>query len=58
MAALFNACRFVWSACLDHYSYTQVYGILLLLQVFLACTMSFAIKGKAFYLSWICLALL
>ena len=58
MAALFNAGRFVWSACLDYYSYQQVYGVLLLLQIFLACTMSFAIKGRVFYLSWICLALL
>ena len=31
MAALCNACRFIWSACLDYYSYRQVYGILLLL---------------------------
>ena len=58
MAALFNACRFIWSACLDHYSYKQVYGALLFLQIILAATMSFAIKSKAFYLSWICLALL
>ena len=58
MAALFNAARFIWSACLDHYSYKEVYGVLLLLQIFLAATMSFAIKSKAFYLSWICLALL
>ena len=58
MAALFNACRFLWSACLDYYSYKQVYGALLVLQIILATTMSFAIKSRAFYLSWICLALL
>ena len=43
VAALFNASRFVWSACLDVYSYKQVYGVLLLLQICLGSTMVIAI---------------
>ena len=43
VAALFNTARFVWSAFLDHYSYKKVYGVLLLLQIFIGSTMSSAI---------------
>ena len=57
VAALFNTARFVWSGFLDHYSYKKVYGLLLLLQIFLGSTMSFAIQSKGFYMTWISLAL-
>ena len=43
VAALLNASRFIWSAFLDVYSYKQVYGVLLVLQIFLGSTMGVAI---------------
>ena len=43
VAALLNASRFIWLAFLDVYSYKQVYGVLLVLQIFLGSTMGVAI---------------
>lgn len=55
VGAIFNGLRFIWSWLLDHYSYKVVYGALLVLEIFLGCTMPSAVGNKWIYSTWICL---
>jgi len=57
VSSVFGSLRFVWSASLDHYSYKKVYGSLLILQIILGMTYSFAAKSETLYAIWICLTI-
>lgn len=57
LSSVCTSLRFVWSAILDYLPYRLIYGVLLIMQIVLACTMVFAINDQATYLIWICLAL-
>lgn len=56
VSAIFGSLRFIWSTALDHYSYKKVYGTLLVLQIILGLTYSFAAKSKYMYATWVCLS--
>ena len=53
-AAIFNAGRFLWGFALDRYSYKRVYGILLVVQIFLNFTIFAVCHSGFFYLVWVC----
>mmetsp|Transcript_19004 Transcript_19004/g.23547 ORF Transcript_19004/g.23547 Transcript_19004/m.23547 type:complete len:220 (+) Transcript_19004:1162-1821(+) len=57
LGSVCTSLRFLWSAALDHLPYRLIYGVLLSMQIALACTMSFAVRSQTTYLVWICLAL-
>ena len=55
IGSIFNALRWVWSWMLDYYNYKQVYGILLVSQIFLNFTITFVSKNTWLYGVWIIL---
>lgn len=55
VASIFNAVRFVWSTLLDRYSYKQVYGSLLLIQIAVCGTFPFITNSQLLYAIWVCL---
>ena len=38
VSALFNSARFIWAGGLDKFAFKKIYGILLIIQIFLAFT--------------------
>lgn len=55
VGSIFNGMRFIWSWLLDHFSYKQVYGTLLCIEITLGCTYPSIINNKWLVLCWICL---
>lgn len=53
IGSIFNALRVFWSWSLDYYSYKQVYGILLISQIFLNLTIAFVSNNSWLYGVWI-----
>ena len=57
IASLCGGLRFAWSLLIDRYPYKIIYGILLVIQIILAFTLSFVNKSKGLFMTWICLCL-
>ena len=57
ISALFNALRFIWSGAIDKFAFRNIYGILLLIQISIACTMFITDQSKVSYMVIVCLVL-
>ena len=57
ISAIFNSLRFIWSGAIDKLPFNYVYGVLLLLQISIACSMSMTASNRISYLVVVCLVL-
>ena len=56
ICCIFNSLRAVWSTILDHYSYKKVYGVLLVMQIFLGFTFKWSAESMTTYAIWVWMA--
>ena len=57
ISAIFNALRFIWSGALDRLQFKYVYGVLVLMQISIASSMSLTAQNKISYMVVVCLVL-
>ena len=57
ISAIFNALRFIWSGALDKLPFKYVYGVLVLIQISIASSMSLTAQNKVSYMVVVCLVL-
>ena len=57
ISSTFNALRFIWSGALDKLPFKYVYGVLLCIQISIACSMNLATSNKVSYMVVVCLVL-
>ena len=57
ISAIFNALRFIWSGALDKLPFKYVYGVLVLMQISIASSMSLTAQNKVSYMVVVCLVL-
>jgi hypothetical protein len=56
VASIFGCLRFIWSFAADHYSFKTIYGIMIVIQIFLAFTFQLVVHSKPLFLTWTAIA--